>query len=203
LKNFWPETKVAAWEAELFPEGLHEVGGETVYNLITLSRIAHDEWGRGAFALKPISVSDDGMTLTVQFFWQKKQKDIQTTMSLTTKPFSTEGLEENTGAFRDDSKSGLYNARTEQEIKSGDYFDLQTTDPTTKPLPSFQLLEMQWFVQRILGMAGGVGDVDLEDLMDDPENPDYCRVGFRWDEDKDEEISDYDIAGAASDEDED
>jgi hypothetical protein len=52
-------------------------------------------------------------------------------------------------------------------------------------------------------MAGGVGDVDLEDLMDDPENPDYCRVGFRWDEDKDEEISDYDIAGAASDEDED
>jgi hypothetical protein len=202
LKNFWPETKVAAWEAELFPEGLHEVGVERVYNLITLSRTAHVAWGQGAFALKPISVSDDNMTLTVQFFWQKKQKDIQTAMSLSTKPFSTEGLDGLVHDSSTGSRSVLYNA-TDEKIKSGDYFDLHTTDPTTKPLPSFQLLEMQWFLQRILGMAGGVGDVDLEDLMDDPENPDYCRAGVVWDEDKYEEIFDYDIAGAASDEDED
>jgi hypothetical protein len=142
------------------------------------------------------------MTLTVQFFWQKKQKDIQTTMSLTTKPFSTEDLEENTGAFRDDSKSVLYDFRTKQEIKSGDYFDLQTTDPTTKPLPSFQLLEMQWFLQRVLGMTGGAGHIYWEDLREDPENPDYSIAGFAYGEDEDEEISYYDMASAAYGEDE-
>jgi hypothetical protein len=72
LKNFWSKEKVAAWEAELFPAGICEFGIERVYNLITLSRNAHDMWGRGAFALKPISESDDKMTLEVQFFWQEK-----------------------------------------------------------------------------------------------------------------------------------
>jgi hypothetical protein len=203
LKNFWPAEKVAAWEAELFPNGMHEVGEERVYNLITLSPDTHVRWAAGDFALKPISLSDDKMTLKVQFFWQKNQKDIQTTISLTTKPSSTEDLEENTGAFRDNPKPVLYNTRTKQEIKSGDYFDLQTTDPTTKPLPSFQLLEMQWFLQRVLGMTGGAGDVSWEDLREDPENPDYTMAGFAYGEDEDEEISYYGMSSAAKDEDED
>jgi hypothetical protein len=33
-------------------------------------------------------------------------------------------------------------------------------------------------------MAGGVGDMDLEDLMDDPENPDYTIAGFAYGEDE-------------------
>jgi hypothetical protein len=94
LKNFWPEEKVAAWEAELFPRGIHEMGIERVYNLITLSATAHRYWNRGAFALKPISMSDDNTTLKVQFFWQKKQKVAQATMSLLTTPFSTEDRSE-------------------------------------------------------------------------------------------------------------
>jgi hypothetical protein len=179
LKNFWPAEKVAAWEAQLFPKGMHEVGVERVYNLISLSPIAHVKWAAGQFALKPISLSDDKMTLKVQFFWQKEQ-DTQTTMSLLTAPFPTEGLEQH-------QDSGLTNWRTKQTIKSGDYFNLQTTDPTTKPLPSFQLLEMQWFLQRILGMTGGAGDVHWEDLRGDPENPDYTIAGFAYGEDEDEE----------------
>ena len=82
LKIFWPEEKVAAWEAELFPEGIDETGMDKVYNLITLSPNARTSWNRGAFALKPISVDNDNTTLKVQFFWQKKQKDTQATMSL-------------------------------------------------------------------------------------------------------------------------
>jgi hypothetical protein len=152
LENFWPVEKIAAWEAELFPTGICEMGIERVYNLITLSSTVHRAWNRGAFALKPISVYDNNTTLKVKFFWQKKQTDAQATTSLLTTPFSTEGLDHNEGAF----ESGIarfFNCRDER-IKSGDFFELKTNDAIEKPLPSFQLLEMQWFLQRVIGMAG-------------------------------------------------
>jgi hypothetical protein len=161
LKNFWSKEKVAAWEAELFPAGICEFGVERVYNLITLSRNAHDMWSRGAFALKPISESDDKMALEVQFFWQEKQKDTQQTMSLLTRPSSTEGLDQNVGAFGGAARL----SRNDKRIKSGDYFKLQTDDPKIKPLPSFQLLELQWFLQCIQGMAGAA-DVDWSPYSD-------------------------------------
>jgi HNH endonuclease len=70
---FWPEEKVAAWTAQLFPQGINEMGVERVYNLIILSKDAHDCWNRGAFALKPISMNEDKTTPKIQFFWQKKK----------------------------------------------------------------------------------------------------------------------------------
>jgi hypothetical protein len=176
LKNFWSKEKVAAWEVELFPAGICDFGIERVYNLITLSRNAHDMWSRGAFALKPISESDDKMTLEVQFFWQNKQKDTQQTMSLLTTPSSTEGLDENTGVFRGAAR--LY--RNDKRIQSGDYFKLQTDNPETKPLPSFQLLELQWFLQRIQGMAGAA-DIDW---------PPYSDSGSDY---SDEEVPDFEL----------
>jgi HNH endonuclease len=171
LKNFWPEEKVAAWQAELFPEGINKIGLERVSNLITLCPNAHTIWDRGAFALKPISVSNDNTTLKLQFFWQKRQQDTQGTMSLLTIPFSTEHLDQNEGAY-DHGNTLLFNLHTRKPITSGEFFELQTDDPDTIPLPSFKLLEMQWFLQRIAGMAGAAG-LDNSD----------------WEEDSDEENS--------------
>lgn len=168
MRNFSPKEKVEAWEAELFPAGIHEFGIERVYNLITLSRGAHDMWARGAFALKPISESDDKTTLKLQFFWQKKQQEAQTAMSLLTTPFSTEGLSQNTDVFNGVAKL-LREDENVAAIRSGDYFTLQTNDPATKPLPSFTLLELQWFLQRIQGMAGAA-DVDWPSLSDSGSN---------------------------------
>ena len=130
----------------------------------------HTIWGRGLFALKPISESDDKKTLTVQFLWQQQQKGRFPSMSLTTTPISTEGLKQSAGVWLFD-KNG-------KKIQSGDFFELQTDDPIQKPLPNFELLELQWFLQRIQGMAGAV-DVDLQDMLDmesdDEEAPD---LGF-------------------------
>jgi hypothetical protein len=69
LRVFWSKEKVTAWESNLFPQGIGEKGYEEVYNLISLAPTVHAIWGRGLFALKPISESDDKKTLTVQFFW--------------------------------------------------------------------------------------------------------------------------------------
>lgn len=72
LRNFWPEEKITTWKAAIFPDGPEERGLETARNMITLSADAHILWNEGAFALKPVSVSEDNITLTIQFFWQAK-----------------------------------------------------------------------------------------------------------------------------------
>ncbi|TAQ91193.1 hypothetical protein B7494_g486 [Chlorociboria aeruginascens] len=160
LRLFWSEEKVATWEAKLFPQGIHKKGQEEIYNLISLAPTVHALWGRGLFALKPIFESDDKKTLIVQFFWQKKQGGLLPRMSLTTKPTSTQDLEQITGAHG--GHIWLCD-KNNKRIQSGDYFELQTDDPIQKPLPSFELLELQWYLHRIQGMAGAV-DVDWDEV---------------------------------------
>ena len=89
LGMFWPEKKVATWEAKLFPQGISEKGSNEVYNLISLCPNVHSLWEQGLFALKPISKSNNKKTLRVQFFWQEKQEGSIPRMSLTTTPIST------------------------------------------------------------------------------------------------------------------
>jgi HNH endonuclease len=164
LKNFWPEEKVTTWEAEIFLSGVNEIGVDRIYNLITLASYVHSAWNRGAFALKPVFVSNDNTTLTVQFFWQKPLEGTRVA-SLLTRPPSTEGLTDSDGLqFRHKVRDTL--------LRSGEIFELHTDDPISKPLPSFKLLEMQWFLQRVVGMAAAAG----------PYEPD-------WGDDSDEDIS--------------
>jgi hypothetical protein len=61
---------------------------------------------------------------------------------------STEGLNHS------DNKTSIFHQDSGQRIKSGDYSKIQTDDPDKKPLPSFELIELQWFLQHIQGMAG-------------------------------------------------
>lgn len=61
-------------------------------------------------------------------------------------------LDQNSGAF--DYGQTYLNNKERQPIKSGDIFDLITDDPIKKPLPSFTLLELQWALTRVVGMAG-------------------------------------------------
>jgi hypothetical protein len=182
LRCFWSEDKVTTWEIELFPSGINELGIERVYNLITLSDEVHDVWNQGAFALKPISLSEDKTTLTVQFFWQKKLAGTPAMVPLSTRPESTEGLNEiedkhGYGTIWLATKIGSQMVRA---IKSGDFFDFKTDDPVVKPLPSIKLLEMQWFLQRVAGMAGAAGPYEPdcgEDSDDDISNMGLDEVG--------------------------
>ena len=154
LRNFWPEEKITTWEAAILPDGPGECGLETARNMITLSADAHILWNEGAFALKPISVSEDNTTLTIQFFWQAKHPLVMPTINLTTIPLSTRNLESN-------DETRLIDCRQSEDrrIKSGDLFELTTDDSEARPLPSMALLEMQWFLQRVIGMAGAADEL--------------------------------------------
>ena len=206
LKNFWSKETVATWEATLFPRGLSETGDERVDNLMVLSKTAHVYWNRGAFALKPLSISDNNTTLKVQFFWQKKQTDIQATMSLLTEPHSTKDLDQNEGAFDHHGHTRL-RYPDDIAIKSGDIFELKTTDPINQPLPNFTLLELQWALARVIGMAGAAfpyESTDGDDLDDDGPGLDLARsimagVASPY-EPTDGDDSDYDVPGLDLDE---
>jgi hypothetical protein len=167
LKVFWPQEKVTAWEARLFPQGIYKKGSEEVYNLISLASQVHKIWRQGLFALKPIFESDDEKTLRVQFFWQDtQQKGVPSSINLTTIPNSTKGLQQARCCHR--GYIWLFD-KDGKKIQSGSCFELHTNDPIQKPLPDFELLELQWFLHRIQGMAGAA-DVDWEEGNLDSDN---------------------------------
>ena len=111
---------------------------------------------RGTLRTQTINPSDDKKQLTLQFFWQP-QYDHRHEMDLLTKPVSSKGLKDTT---KDGKKSALFYARNDgspQAVESGDIFKLTTENPESHPLPNWNLLEMQWFMQRLVAMSGAAG----------------------------------------------
>ena len=157
------------WKRTIFQDPENPaVGVEGCFNLISLSPDAHDLWNQGLFALKPLKLSRDQKKLTVQFFWQVQGNyEIESQIDLLTEPTSSKGLEVAV------NKSGKHHWLTRLEndgstprIHSGDMFTFTTTDPKKLPLPSVELLEMQWVLQRLVGMSGAAGWPSL-DMFDD------------------------------------
>jgi hypothetical protein len=165
LPLFWNEDRIIKWKSKIFPDPQNpDTGIEAYFNLISLNPWAHDLWGKGLFALKPLALSNDHRELTVQFFWQPqgnyKPRD---RVDLLTEPIPSKDLNVvGDGCF-------LYrgeNDGSSRQICSGDIFTLTTNDPKKRPLPSIELLEMQWFLQRLMGMCGSAEWPSLE-LEDD------------------------------------
>jgi hypothetical protein len=167
LAVFWGEDKINEWKNKIFPNSQNpDVGVERCFNLISLSPDAHDMWNRGSFALKPLKLSRDRKKLTVKFFWQVQCKyEIGSEVDLLTEAPSSEGLDlvgdgEFLGRLENDGSSLRH-------IHSGERFTFTTEDPENLPLPSMELLEMQWVLQRLVAMSGAAGWPSLDDIDDD------------------------------------
>ena len=128
--------------------------------MLSLSPNAHLFWNKGLFALKPLSLSVDETVMKVQFFWQPRYgHNPGDLIGLLTDTISSEGLngvDEDIFLCRRAGTSPAY-------LCSGDCFTLTTDDPIERPLPNMDLLEMQWNLQRTLGMSGAVGWVPPSD----------------------------------------
>ncbi|GMG10541.1 unnamed protein product [Aspergillus oryzae] len=57
----------------------------------------------------------------------------------------------------------LFNIATDTKLCSGDIITFETNDPVGHPLPSMELLNMQWVLHRVLALSG-VADATDEDL---------------------------------------
>jgi hypothetical protein len=181
LALFWDGDRINTWKNKIFPNSQSpDIGVENCFNLISLSLDAHDEWNKGLFALKPLELSHDQKSLTVQFFWQvpgNYQRDSK--IDLLTEPSSSKGL----NCVSTDSQDRWLTHKVDNsaplapKICSGETFTFTTKDPENLPLPSLELLEMQWVLQRLVGMCGAAEWPSLDEIDDDTvDDDDGCRV---------------------------
>jgi hypothetical protein len=61
---------------------------------------------------------------------------------------------------------------------------MTTDDPASKPLPDPGLLEMQWYLQRILAMSGSAGWNEEDFDYDDPDAVDALPSVEQWQDDQ-------------------
>lgn len=138
LGHFWAKDKVELWREAVTGKG------DTLKNMICLCPCAHRFFGKNLFALKPIKGSET--ELTVQFFWLSQTKD-RTKVLLTEKPtLSVSNVSAGQGLK-------LYNTTKDEVVNSGDVLTMRTDDPIQRPLPTWEILELQWILQRVAAMT--------------------------------------------------
>ena len=168
LKYFWTEEHVERWYKNLFdPQKDDRFAGDVCYNMISLSPDAHRYHWSGYFALKPVKISEDKKCLSVKLYWLPKvDGPISSSVSrLCDPPSQLEG-----NPSQGPGLARLFNYEMPISgcfpcIKSGDEIKLTTEDPENCPLPHWELLEMQWILNRVVVMSGDV-DIDVEDGFD-------------------------------------
>jgi hypothetical protein len=131
-------------------------GTEVCQNLICLSPTAHAYWGKGYFALKPISLTVDNKRLNLQIYWLSRNVYVPR-VGLQNPPSLPAHLDHGPNL------SKLWDHETEMKIHSGHEICLTTDDPELRPLPDCRLLEMQWILHRITAMSGAAEAPDDSD----------------------------------------
>ncbi|KAI9691941.1 MAG: hypothetical protein M1822_008014 [Bathelium mastoideum] len=167
LRTFWSEDKVSSWHAKIFQDDRTPRGTGTVENMYTLTSTLRRFHSEGAFALRPVRMSNDKTQLELEFHWlARQQRDSTVRVDLREQPLSSRN--------RTDSEFGITFCRFENSAKptpliSGTRFTMTTNYPINKPFPDPGLLEMQWHLQRILAMSGAAGWKEEDFDYDDPD----------------------------------
>ncbi|EGD94039.1 hypothetical protein TESG_01567 [Trichophyton tonsurans CBS 112818] len=143
LRYFWTESRINAWTTAAFPAGSLDV----VENVLCFAPTMYRWYSKGLFALQPIRQSEDKKEFTIKFYWLPLRKSAKN-MSLLTKPTIPEDLVGIDGDYR------AWNVRTGEEIASGQEIVLTTSDPENLSLPGWDLLELQWTLQRLTALSG-------------------------------------------------
>ncbi|ODM15439.1 hypothetical protein SI65_09042 [Aspergillus cristatus] len=149
--------KINAWKKAVEQGGL----AERCDNMLCMSPSVAAYWREYLFALKPLELSEDRTSMNVQFFWLPAPPlDME---YMTSRPDLPEDLDTPGNDIK------LWDCRIERKIVSGHIITLVTDDPEERPLPSWYLLEMDWFLRRLSVLAGLMGyeDDELEDEEDD------------------------------------
>lgn len=170
FKVFWGEERVDKWREVIMTGKGHEATMDTerVENLITFNLQVHLWWEDCLFALRPISINQDKTSMDVAFHWlpapehiKSKASDLVATLEHPF-PHGADSFEDSPG-----KNICLMHGETRSIILSGHIFTITTDDPVHKPLPSKELLDLQWFLRRIVAMRGATDDEDSDFDSDD------------------------------------
>lgn len=133
-------------------------------------------------AFRPIreSVSEDGTTMAVKFHWmptciERLPKEVAgMEIPFNECPYSPE--ERHRILACPPPNMAIYQQERKIEIHSGYIFYITTTDLFNKPLPSVDLLELQWNLTRIAAMKRGAEYQELDsDSEGDKTGPQFHR----------------------------
>ncbi|KLJ06167.1 hypothetical protein EMPG_10407 [Blastomyces silverae] len=167
IKNFWTE------RSEKLRNILKD-GTELVENMLTFTPTVHSFHSAGLFALQPVDASHDGKSLKLKFYWlQQRESHSSTMVKITDLP-----------EFPNDVKLediNMYSSKDGHLIQSGEVIELTTSDPEKYPLPNWDLLEIQWILQRLTALRGAPDIPDT--ILSESEDP----SGYGYSEEEVEE----------------
>jgi hypothetical protein len=147
LRLFWAETRVNSWYNAITTDS----GAEIVANLLTLAPHAYAYHRRAYFALQPQKLSEEKRHLTVGFHWIPEISKLPKRIDILTKAEISNNLDMSGIPGR---CVKLFCVQNDQKICSGDEITFKTEDPEKMPLPSCELLDMHWVLQRLSALAG-------------------------------------------------
>ncbi|KAK1149752.1 hypothetical protein N8T08_005306 [Aspergillus melleus] len=159
LEYFWSSTRIKAWKDKIFVDpNQPRKQVDSVENQLCMSKDLHYLWTEGRFVLRPLEYNADKSVLEVEWHWQAGANH-NGTVYVNTSIQSSRGLDDCLTVGGGSRKIMIPSA-----IRTGDKFQLRTNDPINLPLPSKELLDMQFVLSRIVNLSGAA---DIPDLFGD------------------------------------
>ncbi|RAL04463.1 HNH endonuclease signature motif containing protein [Aspergillus ibericus CBS 121593] len=157
LGCFWTSETIAKWKESIIHSEDIDIppNSEAPQNVLCLSTIVHVLWASARLAFEPVKLSEDQTSLTMRFWWLPL-RTFSKHVDLRVAPFLPSDLRASP------LNAKLWNRETDEPIYSGHLMTLTTRDPESMPLPSFDLLQMQWTLNRIAALAGAADVIDEE-----------------------------------------
>lgn len=171
LKIFWGAEKLASWQAELYrnPENPTKAA-DTIKNLICMGPEIHKMWSNAHCALRPLGYNGQKTELALEWHWlPKEHHNFDNEVDITKVPSPTMGLDCTAGQHNHVRVLIKTPPEAPRGLKTGDRILMMTPDPDNLPLPSHELLDLQFHLQRLSSMAAAA-DVD-DEYEDDQHQP--------------------------------
>lgn len=164
LGIFWGHEQMEAWKKDIFRDPANPTRStDGSFNIISMSPTMHGDWARGVFALRPIKADDNEIIIELNYIPQPNHSFFDR-VPLTKAP----------GTSRREFPVYATTVRPENPqlrvIGHGDVFTIKTNNPATHPLPSFDLLQMQWHLTAIVGLSAAAEAVGIDDFSDDDDD---------------------------------
>lgn len=180
LQLFWTREKIDAWKSQIFRDRNNpEKQMDGPWNVISLNVLMHDDWTHGVFALRPLSYTDTKLTMEFNYLPDVNHRHFDQ-VPLTQRPKDTR---ETFTPYGMTCPSGS----TPTFLSHGDIVEMTTDNPSTHPLPSYELLDMHWRLNKIVALSAAA-DVSPEESDEDDDNVPPVAAYFgpglpRWVED--------------------
>ncbi|KAJ5146330.1 uncharacterized protein N7515_000894 [Penicillium bovifimosum] len=168
---FWGHDTAERWEKAAFKNPNDpDAPVNDCTNMICLRKDLRAAWLDALFALRPVSLSTDKTEMIIEFYWQPQYAH----KSFENIPTITRALPSERLIGMNGMVVMVGEGDQRRPIESGYRFKMATHNPETHPLPSWELLDMQWHLTRIVAMCSAArynnNECDSDDSDDsDPE----------------------------------